>query len=134
MLAIEKHQERLAKINQNILLLASNAIRDKTIKGNAKVSIVNLITGSGGASKNDTTGMESEDKLELAKAFLQNADNMRNTLSQDPLYASLIRDFDVQLQDYRREIDEIERLMKEVKTEKEREALKERRDKLRFAA
>jgi hypothetical protein len=32
MLANEKHQQSLAKINQDILVLASNAIRDKSLK------------------------------------------------------------------------------------------------------
>jgi hypothetical protein len=48
MLAMEKRQQRLANINQAMLVLASNAIRDKSLKGNARVSIVNFIASGGG--------------------------------------------------------------------------------------
>jgi hypothetical protein len=49
-----------------------------------------------GKQKSDTIGMESKEKLELAKALLQNAENMHSTSSQDPLYGSLSKGFDVQ--------------------------------------
>jgi hypothetical protein len=42
---MEKHQQRLATINQDIFVLASNAVKDKSVKSNARLSIVNLIAG-----------------------------------------------------------------------------------------
>ena len=129
---VMEHQANLAKINHDILALATNAIKDKRIGGKAKVEFLNLIKVGGGIEREESTGMESRDRLELARMYFQNADNTRNELSKDPLYASMLKDFDRLLESYRKELDEVDEELKHAEEEDKRAKLLERREGLRL--
>gem|GEM_PF-4206225 len=129
---IMEHQANLAKINHDILVLATDAMKDKKLGGKAKVEFLNLIKVGGGIEREESTGMESRDRLELARMYFQNAENTRNELSKDPLYASMLKDFDRLLESYKKELDEIDEELKHTEEEDKRARLLERREGVRL--
>ena len=129
---IRNHQERLSKQNQDILSLITKTLQDKKTKGEAKIGLQKILNLLANVTHETSTGMESKDKLELAKMYFQNAENMMETFSQDPHYASFAKDFDIMIKDYQSELQEIENEYKQAETEDERARLRERREGVRM--
>jgi hypothetical protein len=109
---MNKHQDNLARINRELVELAVNAIRDTKVGAGVKVSFNNLIKVGGGGSRKSSTAMNSNDKLELSKAILQNAQETRNSITDDPYYASLLKDLDNLINSYRQELSRIDEELK----------------------
>ena len=70
-----------------------------------------------------TLEMKSEDRLELAKSYFQNADDVRKTISDDSGYNSLLKIIDDQLDMVKEKIKQIDERLKKVNDENERENL-----------
>jgi Skp family chaperone for outer membrane proteins len=77
-------------------------------------------------SSESTLGMNSEDRLEYAKLYFQNAKEIRTTISES--YGSLLKDVDEQLSIMEEEIKQIDEKLKSVDDEAERERLTTQRD------
>ena len=127
-----EHQNNLGDRNQKLVEIAAEAIRDKKLKADAKVTVLNFIKAGGGASKESTVGMEGADRLELAKAFLQNAENARNALADNDFNSTLIESFKVELESYKTELKQLEEQIENAKSEDERLRAVEKRDNVRF--
>jgi hypothetical protein len=120
---INQHMDRIIDANQKILDTIGGILKDKKVDAGFKLrvkEIINLSASGGGGS---ATGMESNDKLELAKGFLSNANSILDTLRNRPDYDSLIKNIDDQLQVYRREIEDIDQKLKTVDDKETRKEL-----------
>jgi hypothetical protein len=125
---INQHMERIIDANQKILETIGNILKDKKVNAGFKLKvqeIVNLSASGGGGS---TTGMESSDKLELARGFFNNANSILETLRNRPEYDSLIKNIDDQLQIYRGEIEAIDEKLKVVEDKETRKDLWRQRE------
>lgn len=127
-----EHQKELADRNQKLVEAAIEALKDKKIKAEARVSLMNFIKGGGNVTKESSSGMTSDDRLGAAKAVLQNAENTRNALASGGFNPLLLEAFKTELESYRKELERAELAIDNAKNEYERLKAIEERDKIRF--
>jgi hypothetical protein len=126
---VNQHMQRIIEANQKILETIVSVLKDKEVDAKVKLQITKLLeltTGGGGGS---TTGMESQDKLELAKGFLNNADSIMQTVRNESGYQSLVKNIDEQLEVYRGEIETIDQELNVVEDKDKRKELWRQREK-----
>jgi hypothetical protein len=126
---MNQHTAQLVEANQKILETISSTLKDKKVDARVKLQITKLLNLTAGGGGGSATGMESQDKLELAKGFLSNANSIIDTLRNDSGYQSLIKNIDDSLDIYRKEIDVIDQELKVVEDkERRKELLDERKE------
>jgi hypothetical protein len=124
---VNDHTAKLIEANQKILETLSSTLRDKKVDARIKLHVtklLNLSAGGGGAS---TTGLESPDKLELAKGYLNNANSIMETVRNESGYDGLLKDIAEQLSVYRKEIEMIDQELKDVEDKERRKELMDQR-------
>lgn len=120
---VSQHTAQLIEANQKILETISSTLKDKKVDAKVKVQITKLLNLTAGGGGGSTTEMQSQDKLELAKGFLNNADSIIATLRNESGYQSLIKNIDDQLDVYRKEIEAIDQELKDVEDKERRKEL-----------
>ncbi len=131
---VRGHAEALSEINGEILKLTSAAMRDTKTKAGGGLRITGFLQALMDFGRESTLGMDSGDRLEYAKLWFQNAENMRRTLGDDPGYASLLKDLDVQLDLYREELQRLDEDLRKAESEDARKGIRDEQDRLRRAA
>lgn len=82
--------------------------------------------------RESTLGMDSQQRLEAAKLFFQNAEQTRNTIKEGN--KSLLEIVDEQLALCKEELKQIDEALKSVDDEEKREALNSRKDEIGVSA
>jgi hypothetical protein len=111
---VNHHIKRIIDINNQILKLTSNAIRDKKTQTKCKASFLNVANAVVSFTIDESLSMTSQDKLEYAKLWFKNAENMRNSIKADKGFYSLLNDIDEQLKLCRQELDLADKELKNI--------------------
>ena len=119
------HTSKLQEINGHILELLTDSLKDKKTNASAKIKLLEFFKASGGVTHDASINMDSKDKLELAKGFFENAKMMVETVKTEPGYAGLLKDIDIELKRYRKEIEAIDAELKTIEDEEKKRALLE---------
>ncbi|HLE46270.1 MAG TPA: hypothetical protein VI915_04730 [Thermoplasmata archaeon] len=130
---VREHVEALSQINNEILKLTGAAMRDTRTKAGGGLKVKGFLQGLLEFGRESELGMESGDRLEYAKLWFQNAENMRRTLGDDPGYASLLTNIDAQLDLYRRQLQRLDEDLRKAEGEKARRGVRDEQDRLRRA-
>ncbi len=110
---IEKHQMRLDNIESEIRKLMDSSMRDKKTNINGGIVLGLLIPKANVQfSKEDSLGMESNDRLEYAKMWFEDLKATRESIVNDPGYKSMMKDVDDQMELYRKELANIDEEIK----------------------
>ena len=131
---VERHQDRLDKVQSKILELMTNSITDKKTNGGGGINLGFLKAFNANAqfNKESSIGMDSHDRLEYSKLWFEQLKAMRETIVNDPGYQKEMEDIDEQMELYRKELERIdEEYENAVKAEDEamRKILSEKREK-----
>jgi hypothetical protein len=134
---IEKHlpkvMEKKIKANEQILKLLTNAVIANKITAAMQVNILNRINAGGKIDKEESSDMKGNQKLELAKAWFENARNTLKDLDEDVKlgYGSYLKSIDEEMDLVREEIKQIDEELKKTEDKQERQdLLNERREKI----
>jgi hypothetical protein len=114
---------KLQEINGKILELLTDSLKDKKTDANAKIKLLDFFKASGSMTNESSIKMDSKDKLELSKLFFGNATMMVDAVKNEPGFASLLKDIDMELERYRKEIDSIDKELKLIEDEEKKEKL-----------
>src|SRR3972149_4642556 len=106
---VRDHTAKLVETNSKILELLSNTLKDKKVKADVKVKILNFVNAAGGGGSESSLDMNSDARLELAKGFLSNAGSMMDVLRSDAGHLGLLKNIDDQLELYRKELEAIDK-------------------------
>jgi hypothetical protein len=121
---VKDHMDNIVTTNNKVLDMMNKAIKDKKISAGGEIGgLLDSIKALANISYGSTSEMKSEDRLELAKLYFQNADNIRKTISEDSGYNSLLKNIDDQFAIVKEEMKQIDERLKEVNDEDEREGL-----------
>ncbi|WP_148687068.1 hypothetical protein [Candidatus Nitrosocosmicus hydrocola] len=125
---INQHMDRIVKTNEVIINKVDKSIKDKKFNAGGEVSgFFDNIKALANIMYESNSGMNGEQRLELAKMYFTNAENIRQTLANNPHYDSLLRDIDDQIQMIKDEIKQIDIELKNVKDDEKRDELLEQR-------
>jgi hypothetical protein len=119
------HTGKLQEINAHILELLADSLKDKKTDAVAKIKLLEFFKASGSVTREASINMESREKLELAKGFFENAKMMVDAVKTEPGYSSVLKDIDIELDRYRKEIELIDVELKTIEDEEKRKALLE---------
>lgn len=130
---VREHVEALSRINGEILKLTGAAMRDTSTKAGGGLKVKGFLQGLLEFGRESGLKMESGDRLEYAKLWFQNAENMRRSLGNDPGYASLMKDIDAQLDLYRTELARLDKDLRNAEGEGAGRAIRDEQDRVRRA-
>ena len=124
---VTQHMNSITERNNEILTLMSKQMKDKKINAGGEFGgFLNSLKAAASLSSESTLGMDSRDRLEYAKLWFQNAENVRMTISED--YRSLLKEIDEQLNLVKEEIRQIDEELKSVENEEQRDRLIKERE------
>jgi hypothetical protein len=126
---VKEHMNNIVKTNNEILETMNNAIKDKKISAGGEVGgFLESIKAMVNIGYDSTLEMNSGDRLEFAKLYFQNADNLRKTITEDVGYTSLLKNMDEQFGLLKEQIKQIDKQLAEITNEDDRERLMMQRD------
>lgn len=121
---VVKHQTRLDDIESEIRKLIDSSMRDNKTNINGGIVLgLSISKVNVQFSKENSLGMESNDRLEYAKMWFEDLKATRESIANDPGYKSMMKDVDDQMELYRKELANIDEEIK--KYEKMNEKNKE---------
>lgn len=129
------HIGKIQEINGHILEILTGSLKDKKTDAGAKLKLLEFFKASGNVTHEASINMESKDKLELSKSFFENAKMMVDAVKMEPGYGSILKDLDIELDRYRKEIELIDAELKTIEDkEKKKELLEEKKRNLQRRA
>jgi hypothetical protein len=122
--------EQKTKANENLLKLMTKAITDKKLSANIGFGIMNKINAQGQVGTEASNDMNGEQRLELAKLWLQNAQNSMSSIDSDirASYDSYIKSIDEQMELLRKEIESIDEEIAKEQNQEVKSKLEDERD------
>jgi hypothetical protein len=122
--------EQKTKANENLLKLMTKAITDKKLSASIGFGILNKINAQGQVGTEASNDMSGEQRLELAKLWLQNAQNSMSSIDSDirASYDSYIKSIDEQMELLRKEIESIDEEIAKEQNQDLKSKLKDERD------
>ena len=123
-------QKRLMEANMQILKELNRALDDNKISADVKLNISDWIKiGQFSFDRESSTGMKSEDKLELAKKYFENAKMMMDSLKEDRAFVnSYMKNIDEQLEMTKEDIRRIDEEIKNTQDQDKIARLKEEKN------
>ena len=119
---VRENMYNITKANNDTLNQLSNQMKDKKLNAGGEIGgLLNSIKAMANIGSESTLEMNSQDRVQYAKLWFQNAEQIRTTMNEG--YGFQLKDVDEQLSVVKEEIRQIEEKLKSVDDEVERERL-----------
>jgi len=112
---VEEHQKNLDKMRMEMMDKMNKAMMDKKTQGSGGFSFLNTLKARFGMKSEASTGMNSHDKLEYSRMFLETVSENLRSVRTDPGYKAVLKDIDEQMALYKKEIDLINEQLRTMK-------------------
>ena len=120
---VEAHQDRVDKVQSDILEHMTKSLIDKKSGGGGEIDLglFKALKAKLDINKETSLGMDSADRLEYSKVAFDYLKYYIGTIQNDPGYQSVLKDIDEQMERYRKELDQIEEELKIAQEEEDKE-------------
>ena len=116
---VRENLNNITKANNDILNNLSNQMKERKLNAGEVGGLFNSCKAMANMGSESTLEMNSQDKVQYAKLWFQNAEQIRTTLEVG--YGSQLKDVDEQLSVIKEEIRQVDEKLKIVDDEAERE-------------
>jgi hypothetical protein len=119
---VEDHFNKMIEANTNMLKLIDNAMRNSKIKAGGKVSFLNKLKGELAIDKSRILQIKPDDMPEYSKNWFRLVEDTFNMMKQssDEEYASLNKEIDEQIEIAKKEIEDMQKELKNTENNEKR--------------